>query len=77
MRGGGRILIKIVPNFIILRMGNFLYACIKIGRIDRIGKILYNTEYQHFKDFPDQIFLIIHQISLSHSQDKLIKLFLS
>ena len=35
---GGGILIKMVPNFIFLGRGIFIYACIKIGRIDRIGK---------------------------------------
>ena len=35
------------------------------------------TDYQHFKDFPDQIFPIIYQDNLLDSQDKLIKIFLS
>lgn len=45
--------------------------------MDRQNRIIMQyVEYQCFKDFPDQIFLINYKVILSDSQDKLIKYFL-
>lgn len=45
--------------------------------MDRQNRIIMQyAEYQCFKDFPDQIFLINYKVILSDSQDKLIKYFL-
>ncbi len=45
--------------------------------MDRQNRIIMqHIEYQCFKDFPDQIFLINYKVILSDSQDKMIKYFL-